>query len=141
MAAARGWIGTPYIHQASRQGAGADCLGLLRGVWRTLYGAEPEAPPPYTPDWAEQGAAETLLGAAARHLIAIPPARAGLGDVLVFRMRAAGPAKHVAILASPWLEPGRILHAYSGASVAETHLTPSWLRRLAGAFRFPARHA
>jgi hypothetical protein len=28
---ARGWIGTPYLHQASRRGAGADCLGLVRG--------------------------------------------------------------------------------------------------------------
>ena len=30
--AARGWIGTPYVHQASVRGAGCDCLGLLRGV-------------------------------------------------------------------------------------------------------------
>ena len=52
---ARRWIGTPYCHQASVQGAGADCLGLLRGVWRVIYGAEPETPPPYTPDWAELG--------------------------------------------------------------------------------------
>ncbi|HMM10451.1 MAG TPA: peptidase, partial [Paracoccus solventivorans] len=48
---ARGWIGTPYVHQGSVKGAGADCLGLIRGVWRELYGTEPEAPPPYTPDW------------------------------------------------------------------------------------------
>lgn len=29
--AARDWIGTPYVHQASAKGAGCDCLGLLRG--------------------------------------------------------------------------------------------------------------
>lgn len=29
---ARTWIGTPYVHQGSAQGAGADCLGLVRGV-------------------------------------------------------------------------------------------------------------
>ena len=51
--AARGWIGTPYVHQASVRGAGCDCLGLLRGVWREVIGAEPETPPAYTPDWAE----------------------------------------------------------------------------------------
>jgi NlpC/P60 family putative phage cell wall peptidase len=42
---ARDWLDTPYQHQASVRGAGCDCLGLIRGIWRTLYGAEPEAPP------------------------------------------------------------------------------------------------
>ena len=50
--AARLWLGTPYVHQASVRGSGSDCLGLIRGVWRDLYGAEPEAPPAYTADWA-----------------------------------------------------------------------------------------
>ena len=40
--AARRYIGTPYHHQAALAGAGCDCLGLIRGVWRDLYGAEPE---------------------------------------------------------------------------------------------------
>jgi len=43
---ARSWIGTPYVHQASVKGVGCDCLGLLRGVWRELVGAEPEKMPP-----------------------------------------------------------------------------------------------
>ena len=42
---ARTWLGTPYLHQASVRGAGCDCLGLVRGVWRALYGREPEAVP------------------------------------------------------------------------------------------------
>jgi NlpC/P60 family putative phage cell wall peptidase len=53
IAAARSWIGTPYRHQASLKGVGCDCLGLLRGVWREVMGAEPEAPPPYAAGWAE----------------------------------------------------------------------------------------
>ena len=32
------------------KGPGADCLGLLRGVWRELHGHEPELPGAYTPD-------------------------------------------------------------------------------------------
>ena len=32
IAAARGWLGTPYHDQASVKGAGCDCLGLARGV-------------------------------------------------------------------------------------------------------------
>jgi NlpC/P60 family putative phage cell wall peptidase len=46
VAEAMDWIGTPYRHQASRKGVGCDCLGLVRGVWRALYGREPEAPGP-----------------------------------------------------------------------------------------------
>lgn len=53
VAEARGWIGTPYRHQASLKGVGCDCLGLVRGVWRNCIGDEPETPPPYAPDWAE----------------------------------------------------------------------------------------
>ena len=60
VAFARGWIGTPYCHQASLKGVGCDCLGLVRGVWRETLGAEPEGVPAYTPDWAEAGRAETL---------------------------------------------------------------------------------
>ena len=43
------WIDTPYQHQASVKGAGCDCLGLIRGIWREIYGAEPIAVPTYTP--------------------------------------------------------------------------------------------
>jgi len=47
VAAARSFIGTPYHHQASCKKAGCDCLGLIRGVWRDVYGPEPEAPGQY----------------------------------------------------------------------------------------------
>ena len=40
------WIGTPYRYGASAKGVGCDCLGLVRGVWRALYGKEPEKVPP-----------------------------------------------------------------------------------------------
>ncbi|MEQ1932196.1 MAG: NlpC/P60 family protein [Parvularculaceae bacterium] len=133
---ARAWLGTPYVHQASAKGQGTDCLGLIRGVWRELYGAEPESPPPYTPDWNErffaQGA-EPLLDAARRNLI--PTSRAGAGDVLVFRIVAAGPAKHCGILT----EERRFIHAYAGRSVVESWLSRWWIERTAGAFRFPGQ--
>jgi NlpC/P60 family putative phage cell wall peptidase len=38
IAEARAFIGTPYRHQASLQGVGCDCLGLVRGVWRAIHG-------------------------------------------------------------------------------------------------------
>jgi NlpC/P60 family putative phage cell wall peptidase len=42
---ARDWLGTPYRHQASCKGAGTDCLGLLRGIWREIHGQEPRSVP------------------------------------------------------------------------------------------------
>ena len=78
VALARGWIGTPYRHQASCRGAGTDCLGLLRGLWRETLGAEPESVPAYTADWSEPARSEDLLAAAARHLVPVAgEARAG----------------------------------------------------------------
>ena len=68
VAIARRWIGTPYLHQASVEGAGTDCLGLLRGIWREIHGQEPEPVPAYTPDWSEP-AREERLWAAARRLL------------------------------------------------------------------------
>ncbi len=138
-AVARQWIGTPYVHQASCKGTGTDCLGLLRGVWREVIGAEREAPGAYSADWAEISCAEPLLDGLARHLVRIEPVSAGAGDVLVFRMLEQGIAKHLAILASGGIEaPGTtMIHAYSGLSVCETHLSLPWRRRIAGAFRLP----
>ena len=97
VALARTWIGTPYHHQASTRGVGTDCLGLVRGIWRELYGADPERPPAYTRDWAEATGTETLLDAAERRLIAKPSGSISVGDVLVFRYRRSLPAKHVAV--------------------------------------------
>ncbi len=133
VAAAIRWIGTPYRHQASLRGVGADCLGLLRGVWREQVGDEPEAAPPYSPDWAEVLGQETLLQAARRHLVERDIGGARPGDIFLFRMRAGCPAKHCAILS----QPDRIIHAYWGRSVVETRLSPWWQRRIAAAFSFP----
>lgn len=135
---ARRWLGTPYVHQASCRGAGADCLGLVRGVWRAVLGPEPEMPGPYGPDWGEASGEERLDRAAGRHLLRLPQGEAALGDVLLFRMRAGAAAKHLAILSTPGPRPGRIIHAYSGHAVSETSLGEAWIRRMTGAFRFPA---
>ena len=101
IACARGWLGTPYHHQGSVRGAGCDCLGLIRGVWRALYGPEPEVLPPYSRDWGNATGSETLLSAACRHLIPLGSVTdARPGDVLVFRMRDKGVAKHAGILSA-----------------------------------------
>ncbi len=138
VAAARGWIGTPYLHQAAARGVGADCLGLVRGVWAEVIGGAPEAVPAYTPDWSEPSGEERLMEAADRHLIrrgADEPTRAG--DVLLFRMRARGVAKHLGIVARAG--PGAtFVHAYGGHQVVESALTAPWARRIAARYGWPS---
>ena len=137
VAAARLWIGTPYRHQASCLGAGADCLGLVRGVWRGLYGAEPEAAPAYTQDWSEPQGAERLWAAAARHLRPRPAGSGWApGEVLLFRMRAGAVAKHLGILSRGGAAPA-FIHAYSGRGVVESPLSAPWARRVVARFDFP----
>jgi NlpC/P60 family putative phage cell wall peptidase len=121
------------MHQASAKGAGCDCLGLVRGVWRALYGAEPEAAPAYTPDWAERAGVETLLDAARRNMREIAVDDATPGDVLLFRMCATAPVKHCAVLD----EESRIIHAYWGRAVVRSRFAPWWRARCAAAFCFP----
>jgi cell wall-associated NlpC family hydrolase len=158
----RSWIGTPYHHQMAVKGAGCDCLGLVRGVYAEIYGKPSEVPPPYSRDWAEATGQETLLDAAGRHLICVLPLAAtshalpasGLlervpalkntkvtpgkwdiqpGDVLIFRMRRGALAKHAAIATSATT----MIHAFEDNSVCEVPLTPWWLRKIAGVYRFP----
>lgn len=133
LAEARSWIATPYQHQASAKGAGCDCLGLVRGVWRAVYGREPEIAPPYTPDWAERQGEETLRDAARRHCIEIAKHHAAPGDVLLFRMAPRAPMKHAAFLT----ERDTIVHAYWGRAVVESRLQRFWRERIGAAFAFP----
>lgn len=134
VAEARNWIETPYQHQASLKGVGCDCLGLVRGVWRGLYGSEPCIIPAYSADWAEAGKNENLLSAAANHLVGIEIENFQTGDLLAFRWRSHLPAKHLAIVSSPTT----MIHAQQGAKVCEVPLSQWWRRHIAGAFRFPS---
>lgn len=137
VAEARLWIGTPYRHQAAVRGAGTDCLGLLRGVWRALQGPEPEVVPPYTQDWAEPSGEEVLMAAAGRWLLPALPGAVRPGDVLLFRMAEGRIAKHLGIVAEAGAVP-TFIHAYSRHGVVESPLSVPWLRRVAARFQFPS---
>lgn len=132
IAAARLWLGTPYVHQASVLGAGCDCLGLARGVWRELHGPEPVTPPPYTRDWGEAGGEEVLAAAARRFMVQIPLAEAAPGALILFRMARNAPAKHCGIRSETGL-----IHAYEGAGVIEEPWSAIWARKAAFAFHYP----
>lgn len=136
VAAARGWIGTPYLHQASVRGAGCDCLGLLRGVWRNVLGPEPEVPPAYTYDWSEPQGDERLWAAALRHLVAKPLTDAAPGDVLLFRMVPGAVAKHLGLAGCVGPSP-TFIHAYARHGVVESALSAPWARRIVARFALP----
>lgn len=161
------WIGTPYRHQGSAIGIGCDCLGLVRGIWRGLYGCEPEHVPAYAPDWAEHSGEERLLDAAVRHFRPVASFRQSLpGDLVIFRFRPGCAAKHAGILAGhrlstaasegepdrggrnevardegipghPATVPDHFIHAYEQSAVTRSTLVPAWRRRIAGLYRFP----
>jgi NlpC/P60 family putative phage cell wall peptidase len=135
VAEALSWLGTPYRHQGMRKGIGCDCIGLVLGVWRTVYGTAPEWPGTYAPDWAEAGGEERLLAAARRHCIEKQGAEFSAGDLILFRWRPHLPAKHAAIMVGT----DRFIHAYERNAVVVSALVPQWRNRIAGVFAFPER--
>lgn len=133
VAEATTWLGTPFRHQGSRKGVGCDCLGMVRGVWRAVYGTEPELPGPYAMDWNETAAGDPLIEAARRHCVEKPVAEMAPGDLLLFRWKPHYAAKHAGILVSA----DRFIHAYDGNAVVESPLVRQWRARIAGVFEFP----
>lgn len=127
VASARAWIGTPYLHQASVRGAGCDCLGLIRGVWREVHGHEPAPVPPYTADWSEPQGEERLWEAAG---LLLPPGRGLPGDLLLFRTREGTVAKHLGILS----DGAAFIHSMSGHGVVESPLSAPWAARIVARF-------
>lgn len=134
--AAREWIGTPYRHQGSCKGAGADCLGLIRGVWREVLGREPEPVPAYTMDWSEPQKVEELWQVATRHFLPKDLRDEAPGDLLLFRMRDGGVAKHLGLAGRMGAEAS-FIHAYSRHAVVESPLSTPWRRRIVARFAFP----
>ena len=132
--AARAWLGTPYRHRSSMRGAGCDCLGLLRGVWRALYGYEQADVPPYGRNPRDPWHAHAMEAAAERYLER-SAAEPRAGQVVLFRLIASLPPRHCGIMTSP----DRFIHAQERHGVVEANLTDGWKRRLAGVFDWPGR--
>lgn len=132
VASAREWLGTPYRHRASTIGAGCDCLGLIRGVWRSLYGDEPMAVPAYRASPRDPQHAGALRAAAAAFLVPVEGEFAA-GQVVLFRLAGLAEAKHCGVMVSA----DRFIHAQEKLGVVEANLTEGWARRVSGRFWFP----
>ena len=131
VAAARGWVGTPYRHRAAVRGAGCDCLGLIVGVWREVYGTGPPALPNYRADWRDASHAQELQALAEQWLV--PGEGLAAGRVVLFRLGASALPRHCGILVSAT----RFVHAQERLGVVEGNLTEGWRRRVAGVWAFP----
>jgi NlpC/P60 family putative phage cell wall peptidase len=131
--AARAWLGTPYRHQAATLGAGCDCLGLVRGVWRTLYGTEPATLPAYSADWRDGRHSGELLELAEHWLV--PAEGLEAGRVVLFRLGPTPLPRHCGILVSGT----RFIHAQERLGVVEANLTDGWKVRVARVFGFPGQ--
>jgi NlpC/P60 family putative phage cell wall peptidase len=134
VSAALTWLGTPYRHQASRLGAGCDCLGLIRGVWRTLYGAEPVMMPPYSRISRDRRGGDQLLEAAKLFLInsdtnVLP------GRVVLFRLHAKLPPRHCGII----VDENHFIHAQERSGVLVSRFDANWRRRIHSLFEFPQK--
>lgn len=132
VAEAERWIGTPYCHQASRRGVGADCLGLVMGIWSAVSGTSVTLSRTDQRHWAQHAQGEPLLEGLRRHMSRIDPAEARPGDLLALRWRRGWPASHLALM----MGDGIIVHAYEGGAVVRSHLAP-WASHVAAAFAFP----
>lgn len=134
VALAKSWIGTPYRHQASAKHIGCDCLGLVLGIWRELYGAAPSAAENYSRDWAETAVTDHLLDAAQLHLHRTQLEYMRPGDVLVFKWSEFSVSKHLGI----YIGDGKMIHAFERHAVCAATLVPQWRKRISGVFSFPS---
>lgn len=104
IAAARGWLGTPYHHQGRVKGAGVDCLTLLLEVFEEAGVLPHIETPDYPHDWHFHRGEERYLAGLDRH--AHPVATPQPGDVAMFRFGRC--ASHAAIVVD-W---PTVIHAY-----------------------------
>lgn len=143
VACARGWLRTPYHHQARARGLGCDCGGLIGGVAVEL-GIVPadwwarEFDPRFG-GYARVPRDDSLARVLAAYLEPIEPPAALLGDVLSMHFEPDRQEHHVGILADYAHGGGSIIHAMSRhpAMVVEHRLAPEWRRRIVAAYRYP----
>lgn len=122
------YVGLPYV-RGGRDRSGIDCWGLVRLVHAEQYGNElPSFADAYDLATERDRLAELIAQQKeAWHPVAEPRA----GDVIVLRIEGA--ESHLGLV----VEPGRMLHALSGAgSVIEPYASAKWAHRISGFFRY-----
>lgn len=135
--AGRGWIDTPFHHQASVKGVGCDCIGLVAGVAAELHMPEAQA---WLQDvrrrsYTREPDAKMLLEAASDYLVEIPIPHLGMADIPLMRPRNGREPMHFGILACD--HPRHLIHAYAQARrVVENCFEGEWASLTLRAYRY-----
>jgi len=111
IAAALGWKGTPFHHEAMVKGAGVDCGMLLIAVYREA-GLIPDFPVAhYSYQWHLHRSRELYLEYLRQFGREIPEAEQGPGDVVIWKLGRV--FSHAAII----IEWPHVIHAVNGPGV------------------------
>lgn len=134
VAAARGWLNTPFVHQGWTKGIACDCIGLIKGVGveLSLFDYDEHS------DKARRYAAYSMLPnprkmreGLAEFFVPIAKDEALPGDI--FYIAWAKEPQHVALMTDHGL-----IHSYSHVGkVVEHALDAEWERRICAAYRYP----
>ncbi|EWS52660.1 MULTISPECIES: hypothetical protein [unclassified Methylibium] len=134
VAAARGWIGTPYQHQQRLKGVAVDCAGLVIGVARELGIVPPEMDVTgylRLPDGA------SLIAYCDQFMTRVPLIEAMPGDVPVV-CHPRSPRRHAAHMGIFGDYPGglSLIHA-NGTKVVEHRFDEDTRSRTLQVYRMP----
>ena len=133
---AREWLGTPYRHQCSVKGVGADCVGFLRGAAVEAGVLDPELAACLPTDYSRQPAGGELRRLMGEMLVPVLYHKDELrpGDLLLIRF--AREDQHVAMLTEldDDTEPYIIHCGMHG--VVEHRLDSVWTSRVTRVYRF-----
>ncbi|MGH8585287.1 MAG: NlpC/P60 family protein [Gammaproteobacteria bacterium] len=130
VAVARTWLGTPYHHQASIKGVGADCIGFVKGVALEAGLITQEMAEGLPIDYSRQQTGGRLRRIMGDLLIAVPSSEVLPADV--FLMRIAGEDSHIGL----YTDLG-IIHCHSDVKgVVEQRLDSDTRKMISRAYRF-----
>ncbi len=134
VAEARGWIGTPFQHQASLKGVACDCIGLIKGVGVALklvdYDETSAKAQPFL-NYRIMPDSKKMREGLAAYLVPISVNEATLADILYLAWTKE--PQHVALITDRG-----IIHSYSGVGkVVEHRCDERWQKHITAAYRYP----
>lgn len=116
---ARSWMNTPFHHQASVKGVGADCGGTVKGIYRNLGADVADVPVDYARTPANSIIEKVLSKRATKTSEPKP------GDIILFTMLRE--PQHLGI----YTESGGVIHAYEPfGKVVEHSIDAKWKNRI-----------
>lgn len=130
---ARGWLSTPWRHQARLKGIGVDCVGFIAEVGREcgILSVQEAANYKRRPDGV------TLRAKLDEYLTPVRLADIQPADVLLFS--TSGKPDHVGLVGDyPAAGELSVIHAYLPArKVIEHRLDPTWRGKVVAAYAIP----